>query len=127
MCCHRGYAPECAECDANDFWCTGMSRAPTRLSPPMSSETSAPVVTVYWRPGCPFCSRLFRGLDDSGIGYESVDIWQQPDAAEFVRSVARGNETVPTVAVRRGDETVAMVNPPASDVAEAIARLSISA
>ena len=39
---------------------------------------------------------------------ERDDIWQHPDAAEFVRSVANGNETVPTVTV--GD--VAVVNPP---------------
>lgn len=93
----------------------------------MQIDAAAPVVTVYWRPGCPFCSRLFRGLDESGITYDSVDIWEQPDAAEFVRSVARGNETVPTVAVRRGEETIAMVNPPAGEVAEAISRLSVSA
>lgn len=93
----------------------------------MSTDAVSPVVTVYWRPGCPFCSRLFRGLADAGIEHDRVDIWEHPEAAEFVRSVARGNETVPTVAVRRGDETVAMVNPPAGDVAEAIARLSVSA
>ncbi|MFZ9483308.1 MAG: glutaredoxin domain-containing protein [Ilumatobacteraceae bacterium] len=93
----------------------------------MSADSPTPVVTVYWRPGCPFCSRLFRGLDESAIDYESVDIWEHPEAAEFVRSVARGNETVPTVAVRCGEETISMVNPPAADVAQAIARLSVSA
>jgi hypothetical protein len=31
------------------------------------------------------------------------------------------------VAVRRGEETISMVNPPAADVAQAIARLSVSA
>lgn len=91
------------------------------------SDHSVPTVTVYWRPGCPFCSRLFRGLDEGGIAHDSIDIWEHPEAAEFVRSVARGNETVPTVAVRRGDETIAMVNPPAAEVAAAIARLSVSA
>ena len=36
-----------------------------------------------------------------------VNIWEDADAASFVRSVARGNETVPTVTI--GD--IALVNP----------------
>lgn len=96
----------------------------------MSSVDTAPTpdrptVTVYWRPGCPFCSRLFRGLHDAGIEFDRVDIWDDPESAAFVRSVARGNETVPTVAVRRGDETVSMVNPPVADVAVAIQSLAV--
>lgn len=66
-----------------------------------------PTVTVYWRPGCPFCGALFRGLDQLGVSYETRNIWEEPDAAAFVRSVANGNETVPTVTV--GDTP--MVNP----------------
>lgn len=69
-------------------------------------------VTVYWRPGCGFCSSLFRGLENAGVAFDRLDIWQDEDAAAFVRSVARGNETVPTV--RIGD--VALVNPTARDV-----------
>lgn len=41
-----------------------------------------------------------------------VNIWDDPEAAAFVRSVARGNETVPTVAVGE----IAMVNPSVKDV-----------
>ena len=72
------------------------------------SDTPAPTVTVYWRPGCPYCSMLSRDLDRAGLAYETRNIWDDPDAAAFVRSVARGNETVPTVTV--GD--TALVNPP---------------
>nr|AGC72393.1 hypothetical protein [uncultured bacterium A1Q1_fos_15] len=52
----------------------------------------------------------------SGLDYERVNIWENPDAAAFVRSVARGNETVPTVTV--GD--VSMVNPSMSDIHAAV-------
>jgi mycoredoxin len=69
-------------------------------------------ITVYWRPGCGFCSSLLRGLERSGLEFDRVDIRQDEDGAAFVRSVARGNETVPTVQV--GD--VALVNPSAPDV-----------
>lgn len=82
------------------------------------STTPTPVVTVYWRPGCPFCSSLTAGLGRAGIEFAQVNIWEDVDAAAFVRSVARGNETVPTVTV--GD--VALVNPRVSEIAELLAR-----
>jgi hypothetical protein len=44
--------------------------------------------------------------------FREIDIWKNPEAAAFVRSVANGNETVPTVVV--GD--IRMVNPSARRV-----------
>ena len=52
---------------------------------------------VYWRPGCGFCSRLFRSLDRAGVRVRRINIWEDDDARRFVRSHNRGNETVPTV------------------------------
>jgi glutaredoxin-like protein len=72
-------------------------------------------VTVYWRPGCPYCARLFRDLDSIGLTARKINIWDDARAAARVRSVAGGNETVPTVVV--GDH--AMVNPKATEVVEA--------
>jgi mycoredoxin len=69
-------------------------------------------VTVYWRPGCGFCGSLLRGLERSGVDFDRVDIWEDEDGAAFVRSVAGGNETVPTVRV----VDVALVNPSSGDV-----------
>ena len=69
-------------------------------------------VTFFWRPGCGFCSRLRSGLERAGVALDERNIWEDPDAAAFVRSVARGNETVPTVVVRGS----ALVNPPAAEV-----------
>jgi glutaredoxin-like protein len=56
-------------------------------------------VTVYSRPGCPYCFLLRRGLRRRGITFTEVNIWQDPAAAAAVRAVADGNETVPTVHV----------------------------
>ncbi|MEU6645160.1 glutaredoxin domain-containing protein [Saccharomonospora sp. NPDC046836] len=64
-------------------------------------------IEFYWRPGCPFCSMLRSSLDRSGLPVRGVNIWEDPDAAARVRSVADGNETVPTVFV--GEH--ALVNP----------------
>ncbi|TNC28041.1 glutaredoxin domain-containing protein [Amycolatopsis alkalitolerans] len=75
-------------------------------------------VTVYWRPGCPYCARLFGDLDRLGLPIRKVNIWEEPGAAARVRAVAGGNETVPTVVVGEA----AMVNPRAIDVVEAVRR-----
>ena len=70
--------------------------------------------TVFWRPGCGFCVMLERGLQKAGVEYERRNIWEDPDAAEFVRAVNDGNETVPTVVVG----TDVYTNPRVSTVLE---------
>lgn len=87
------------------------------MSDQTSTGTAAAGITVYWRPGCGFCSGLFRQLDRLQVPYATVNIWEEPSGAEFVRRVARGNETVPTVAIG----PVAMVNPSAQQILEAAA------
>ena len=77
-----------------------------------NAPTTRPVTTVYWRPGCGFCTRLLRDLDELRLPHERVNIYEAVEGATFVRSVANGNETVPTVRV--GD--VALINPTRDDV-----------
>jgi len=63
-------------------------------------DPAAPAeITVYWRPGCPFCTMLKRSLERAGVSTTNINIWNHPDAAAVVRGAARGNETVPTVEV----------------------------
>lgn len=85
----------------------------------MSESNTSPgaEVVVYWRPGCPFCSMLLSGLNATGLPYRRVNIWDEPDAAAFVRSVANGNETVPTVQVG----PAAAVNPSPAEVLAMVA------
>ncbi|MGH3859678.1 glutaredoxin domain-containing protein, partial [Actinokineospora sp.] len=73
-------------------------------------------VEFYWRPSRPFCMVLRSGLRLSGLPLREVDIWKDPEAAARVRSVADGNETVPTVFVG----SHAMVNPSMRQVLTAI-------
>lgn len=61
-------------------------------------ETARPVV-IYWRPGCTYCQRLKGALGDEGKKAQWVNIWQDDEAAAYVRSVNDGNETVPTVVI----------------------------
>jgi mycoredoxin len=73
-------------------------------------------VEFYWRPGCPFCMMLQADLERSGLPVRAVNIWEDPEAAARVRSVADGNETVPTVFV--GERV--MVNPSIAEVEAAV-------
>lgn len=79
--------------------------------------TTDDAVSVYWRPGCPFCMSLDRSLKKAGVPMDKRNIWEDPDAAAFVRSVADGNEVVPTVAVGKRY----MVNPSPKEVLAAMA------
>lgn len=76
-------------------------------------------VVVYHRPGCVFCARLAAALGRAGRNRAVwVDIWADPRAAAYVRSVNDGNETVPTVVI----DGVAITNPPPRRVRTALGR-----
>jgi mycoredoxin len=64
-------------------------------------------VVMYWRPDCVFCLDLLLRLKLTRLRYRKVDIRKDPGVKAFVRSVADGNETVPTVVVAGR----ALVNP----------------
>lgn len=80
----------------------------------MTDVPPDPRVRVYLRPGCGFCSSLRRGLRREGLPFDEIDIWQDPEAAAFVRRHAGGNETVPTVDIAG----TVLVNPPAHVVVD---------
>jgi mycoredoxin len=81
----------------------------------VSSEQNG--VVLYWRPMCVFCMWLRLSLLFTRLRYTKVNILRDPEAAAFVRSVADGNETVPTVTVAGW----AMVNPSKKELLEAVA------
>jgi hypothetical protein len=66
-------------------------------------------IEVFWRPGCPFLEGLGRDLDEAGVPTNLRNIWDNPDDAAIVRSIADGKETVPTLIIG----PVALVNPSA--------------
>lgn len=83
-----------------------------------TEPTGAPDVVLYWRPGCMYCWLLRRGLRREGVHPDERNIWDDPEAAAFVRSVAGGNETVPTVVV----DGAALVNPSVGAVLSRLGR-----
>ncbi len=74
-------------------------------------------VVIYHRPGCSFCIRMKAMLGSLGRNAVWVDIWDDEEAAAFVRSQNDGNETVPTVMINGEPHT----NPAPSLVREALA------
>ncbi|WP_313815603.1 glutaredoxin-like protein NrdH [Citricoccus sp.] len=44
-------------------------------------------VTVYSKPACVQCNATYRALDKKGIAYETVDMSQDAEALERVRSL----------------------------------------
>ncbi len=66
-------------------------------------------IEVFWRPGCPFLEGLGRTLAEAGVPTNLRNIAENPDDAAIVRSIADGNETVPTLIIG----PVALVNPSA--------------
>ena len=70
-----------------------------RVNDVAAPSAGSPAVVVYWRPGCPYCAHLRWGLRRLNVASEELNIWSDPSAAAFVRSVDGGDETVPTVLV----------------------------
>ncbi len=77
------------------------------------STNNAAAVTMYTTSWCGYCFRLKRILKKEGIGFTEVDIAKDPAAAQFVASVNRGNQTVPTLKFSDGST---LTNPSAAQV-----------
>ena len=77
--------------------------------------------TMYTTRWCGYCFRLKAQLERAGIRFHLIDIEQQPDAADVVEKVNRGNRTVPTLVYPDGS---AQTNPSLTQVQEKLAALS---
>lgn len=74
---------------------------------------AAGTVTMFSTTWCGYCRVLKKALDREGIAYSEINIEHQPDAAEFVMQVNKGNQTVPTVLFPDG---TAATNPSLAEV-----------
>lgn len=78
----------------------------------------ADLMTIYSTEWCGYCHRLMKQLDREGLAYDTVDIEQDPAAADYVMSVNGGSQTVPTVVFPDGS---ALTNPSLSQVKDKLA------
>lgn len=79
-----------------------------------TENQAVPVLEIFWRPGCGYCARLRDDLSRRGVAATWRNIWDDSSAAEIVRGINEGNETVPTV--RLGSHT--LTNPNGAEVAD---------
>jgi mycoredoxin len=88
----------------------------------MSIAPALPIagtITLLSTSWCGYCSSLRQALGKAGIEYAEVDIDRDPVAADYVRSVNRGNQTVPTVVFPDGSTAT---NPSLAEVRSRLAR-----
>ncbi len=75
-------------------------------------------LTMYSTPWCGYCHRLGSQLRRAGIGFDVVDIEQDPASASVVARVNDGNLTVPTLVFPDG---TALTNPSVARVQQQLA------
>jgi glutaredoxin len=94
-----------------------LARKPASVSAADAARAAdAGRVVVYWRKGCPFCQRLQLWLGRRVRDVVWVDVWADPEASAYVRSVNDGDEVVPTVIIDGRPHT----NPPPRTVVAAL-------
>jgi glutaredoxin len=67
----------------------------TEPSPPESVVANASSVVLYCRPGCIDCRLARRFLERNGIGYEEINVREDPEAEARVRSWTGGDLVSP--------------------------------
>jgi glutaredoxin-like protein NrdH len=66
-----------------------------------TAKNEAATVTVYSKPACPQCVATETALTAKGIAFSKIDMSQDQDALELVKSM--GHRSAPVVVV--GDES----------------------
>ena len=54
-------------------------------------------VTIYTKPGCPYCAAAKKHYGDSGVRYSEIDINAVPGAKEKVLELTGGKRIVPVI------------------------------
>lgn len=59
-------------------------------------------VTIYTKPGCPFCAAAKQDLEERGVPYKELSIQDNPKVAQEVMRLSKGEGIVPILVI--GDE-----------------------
>ena len=54
-------------------------------------------VTIYTKPGCPYCAAAKEDLLRRGVDYEEIDVYATPGARETVAELTGGRPIVPVL------------------------------
>lgn len=64
-------------------------------------------VTIYTKPGCPYCTRARTDLTIRGIDYVEIDVATTPGAMDKVAELTLGSMQVPVLVEEDGSVQVA--------------------
>ncbi|MCJ7515598.1 MAG: C-GCAxxG-C-C family protein [Dehalococcoidia bacterium] len=56
-------------------------------------------VTIYTKPGCPFCAAAKQDLEERGVPYEELSIQDNPKVAQEVMRLSKGKGIVPILVI----------------------------
>ena len=56
-------------------------------------------IEIYTTPFCPYCARAKRLLDQKGVAFVEIDLWQFPERQAEMIERAAGRRTVPQLFV----------------------------
>jgi glutaredoxin len=64
-------------------------------------------VTIYTKPGCPYCTAARNDLIARGVDYEDVDVTSAPGGMDKLAELTLGSMTVPVIVDEDGTVQVA--------------------
>lgn len=93
------------------WWVSPLRRAQPHVDHADAGSAAGPHgVIVYWRPGCSYCQKLWRGLDaDVRDELTWVNIMADAEGARFIRQFHDGEMVTPTAVTSGGRQVPATV------------------
>lgn len=64
-------------------------------------------VTLYTKPGCPYCTAARNDLVARGVQYEEIDVTTTPGAEEQLAELTFGTMIVPVIVEEDGEVHIA--------------------
>ena len=59
-------------------------------------------VTMYTKPGCPYCAAAKKFYEDNGVAYDEFNVKADAAAAAKAEELAKGQKVVPVI-VEKGE------------------------
>lgn len=89
----------------------------------MSDSVNTATITMYSTSWCGDCRRSRKLFDTLGIAYTDIDIEEHPEAAELVRELNNGSQSVPTILFPDGS---VLVEPSNATLSEKLVALGVT-
>ncbi len=64
-------------------------------------------MTIYTKPGCPYCAALRGDLMNRGVLFDEIDVSAVPGAREKLSELSGGRMVVPVIVEENGNVKVA--------------------